>query len=170
MTSTRRSTDSIEKPDASAARAPVSARHVQMRCEACGASGLSEARRAVPGLADLPQPVIAEPTNSGLRAAKSVWMFTSAHASAIAREEANAVAASHGTLNIVSTFESLTPEQRAWLVEDEKRWQRAYGIAERNPGIDAGGVYRVLRNLEKPPAQRLRAAMIHGRLFSSKQR
>jgi hypothetical protein len=77
---------------------------------------------------------------------------------------------SHGKLAGVSTVESLTPEQRAWLVEDEKRWQRAYGIAERNPGVDAGGVYRVLRNLEKPPAQRLRAAMMHGRLFSSERR
>jgi hypothetical protein len=70
----------------------------------------------------------------------------------------------------VSTVDSLTPEQLAWLVEDEKRWQRAHRIAQRNPGVDAGGVYRVLRNLEKPPAQRLRAAMIHGRLFSSERR
>ena len=70
----------------------------------------------------------------------------------------------------MSTFESLPPEQRAWLVEDEKRWQRAYKIAERNPGVDAGGVYRVLRNLEKSPSERLRAAMIHGRLFSTQQR
>ena len=70
----------------------------------------------------------------------------------------------------MSTFESLPPEQRAWLVHDEQRWQRAYKIAEHNPGVDAGGVYRVLRNLEKSPTERLRAAMIHGRLFSTQQR
>jgi len=68
------------------------------------------------------------------------------------------------------TPDSLTPEQHEWLVEDEKRWQRAHQIAGRHPGVDAGGVYRVLRNLEKTPSQRLRAAMIHGRLFSSQRR
>jgi hypothetical protein len=70
----------------------------------------------------------------------------------------------------MSAVDSLTAEQRVWLDEDERRWQRARGIAEQNPGVDVGGVYRVLRNLEKTPAQRLRAAMIHGRLFSSQRR
>ena len=42
---------------------------------------------------------------------------------------------------------------------------RAYAIAEEHPGVDAGGVYRVLRNLEKSPSERLRAALFHGRLF-----
>jgi len=46
----------------------------------------------------------------------------------------------------------------------------AYKIAERNPGVDTSGVCRVLRNLEKSPTQRLRAAMIHGRVFSTPQR
>jgi hypothetical protein len=62
-------------------------------------------------------------------------------------------------------LDSLTAEERAWLVSDEKKWRRAHRIAEQRPGIDAGGVYRVLRNLEKTPSQRLRAALIHGRLF-----
>jgi hypothetical protein len=70
----------------------------------------------------------------------------------------------------MSQVDALTPEQRVWLAEDERRWQRAWRIADRHPGVDAGGVYRVLRNLEKTPAQRLRAALIHGRLFSSKRR
>jgi Spy/CpxP family protein refolding chaperone len=35
-----------------------------------------------------------------------------------------------------SSLESLTPEQRAWLVEDERRWQRADRIAEQHPGTD----------------------------------
>jgi hypothetical protein len=62
-------------------------------------------------------------------------------------------------------MDSLTPEERDWLVEDEKRWRRAHEIASLHPGVDVGGIYRVLRNLEKPPGQRLRAALQHGRLF-----
>jgi hypothetical protein len=59
----------------------------------------------------------------------------------------------------------MTPEERAWLVRDEARWRRAYDIAKEHPGMDAGGVYRALRNLEKTPAERLGAALQHGRLF-----
>jgi hypothetical protein len=70
----------------------------------------------------------------------------------------------------MSSFESLTPEERAWLVIDERRWRRAHEIAARNPGVDAGGIYRVIRNLEKSPGERLRAALHHGRLFSAHRR
>ena len=70
----------------------------------------------------------------------------------------------------VSPLESLTPEERAWIVEDEKRWRRAYAIAAEHRGTDAGGIYRVLRNLEKTPTERLRAGLMHGRLFSSQSR
>lgn len=63
------------------------------------------------------------------------------------------------------TSESVTDDERAWLVNDEKRWQRARTIAARHPGMDPGGVYRVLRNLEKSPSERLSAALHHGRLF-----
>jgi hypothetical protein len=62
-------------------------------------------------------------------------------------------------------LEDLTAEERAWLVEDERRWQRAQRIAERHPGVDVGGIYRVLRNLEKSPSERLRAALQHGTFF-----
>lgn len=64
----------------------------------------------------------------------------------------------------------LTPEQRAWLVTDERRWQRARAIAARHPGMDFSGVYRVLRNLEKTPTERLRAGLMHGRLFRADSR
>ena len=60
---------------------------------------------------------------------------------------------------------ALTPEQQAWLIRDERRWQRAHEIATASPGVDVGGIYRVIRNLEKPPAARLAAALRHGRLF-----
>ena len=62
-------------------------------------------------------------------------------------------------------LEELTPKQRAWLIEDESRWQRAYRISRLHPGTDPGGIYRVLRNLEKSPSERLRGALMHGRLF-----
>jgi len=65
----------------------------------------------------------------------------------------------------MSELDRLTPEQRAWVVRDEKRWRRAHEIAQANPGLDVSGVYHVLRNLEKTPTQRLRAALHHGRLF-----
>jgi hypothetical protein len=61
--------------------------------------------------------------------------------------------------------DELTEAEQAWLVADELRWQRAHRIAQENPGVDVGGVYRTLRNLEKTPTERLRAALQHGRLF-----
>ncbi|MBX3191110.1 MAG: hypothetical protein KF819_29200 [Labilithrix sp.] len=64
-----------------------------------------------------------------------------------------------------SLLEELSPEERAWIVADEQRWRRARRIASRHPGVDPGGVYRVLRNLEKTPSERLRASLDHGRLF-----
>jgi len=70
----------------------------------------------------------------------------------------------------VSLLESLTPEERAWIIADEERWRRAYAIAGEHRGIDAGGIYRVLRNLEKSPTERLRAGLEHGRLFGSPPR
>jgi hypothetical protein len=74
------------------------------------------------------------------------------------------------SFSCVASSDSLTPEQRAWLIADEKRWQRAFEIAGRHHNIDAGGVYRVLRNLEKTPAERLKAALMHGRLLGFHRR
>ncbi len=65
----------------------------------------------------------------------------------------------------VAPAEQLSPEQRAWVIENEQLWRRAHEIAARNPGVDVGGIYHVLRNLKKPPAERLRAALEHGRHF-----
>ncbi len=67
--------------------------------------------------------------------------------------------------SVVGQLDHLTAAQRAWLIEDEKLWRKAHEIAARNPGMDAGGVYRVLRNLRKSPSERLRAALEHGRAF-----
>ena len=75
-----------------------------------------------------------------------------------------------GILVSVKTGAAMSSEQHAWLLEDEKRWQRAHRIAARRVGVDVSGVYRVLRNLEKTPSQRLAAALRHGRLFGSNRR
>lgn len=65
---------------------------------------------------------------------------------------------------------SLTADEHAWLIADDERWRRAQRIVARHPGTDVTGVYRVLRNLEKTPAERLRAALFHGRLFGLHRR
>jgi hypothetical protein len=61
----------------------------------------------------------------------------------------------------------LSDDERAWLTRDGERWRRADFIASRHPGMDASGAYHVLRNLEKIPSERLRAALAHGKLFGS---
>jgi hypothetical protein len=58
----------------------------------------------------------------------------------------------------------LSSEERVWLIRDEARWRRAREIAGGDPRIDVNGVYRVLRNLEKTPSERLRDGLYHGRL------
>ncbi len=70
----------------------------------------------------------------------------------------------------MSDFESLSAQDQAWIARDEKRWQNAQRIAERNPSVDVDGIYRVLRNLEKTPTERLRAALYHGRLHRPNNR
>ena len=56
----------------------------------------------------------------------------------------------------------LTEAERTWLTKNEERWRRARELASRHPGMDPGGVYHVLRNLEKTPSERLRAALTQG--------
>lgn len=62
-----------------------------------------------------------------------------------------------------AALDHLTTEQRARVIEDEKLWRLAHELATAHPGVDAGGIYHVLRNLKKAPADRLRAALDHGR-------
>lgn len=72
--------------------------------------------------------------------------------------------------SVTADENGLSSEERAWLERDERRWRRAHEIAARHPGMDPSGVYRVLRNLEKSPSERLRAALQHGRLFRTHAR
>jgi hypothetical protein len=60
--------------------------------------------------------------------------------------------------------DELTADEHSWIARDNLRWERAHAIATRF-NVDVGGVYHVLRNLEKTPSQRLREGLRHGRLF-----
>jgi hypothetical protein len=51
-----------------------------------------------------------------------------------------------------------TPHDADWRERAKKRWEMACRIAARHPGMDPGGVYHVLCNLERTPAERLRNA------------
>lgn len=70
----------------------------------------------------------------------------------------------------MSKTAKLPLEQRAWVEREERRWRIARELAARNPGVDASGIYHCLRNLEKPPSERLRAALHHGRCFRANSR
>jgi hypothetical protein len=47
----------------------------------------------------------------------------------------------------------------AWAARADQLWQRARKIAASRPGIDVSGVYHALRNLERPPEERLRRGL-----------
>ncbi len=71
---------------------------------------------------------------------------------------------------MVVSLEALSPSERAWIIADEARWRLAHTIAEQNPGLDVGGIYHALRNLEKTPTERLRDGLMHGKLFRADRR
>ena len=56
-------------------------------------------------------------------------------------------------------LQSLTENQRAWLLHSEELWREAHGIAAANPGLDPGDVYHALRCLDLSPAERLRRGL-----------
>lgn len=63
-----------------------------------------------------------------------------------------------------SLSEDLTVDQRAWLLHSESLWRQAHAIVSRQPDLDAGDVYHALRNLELPPAERLRRGLTRVRV------
>lgn len=58
----------------------------------------------------------------------------------------------------------LTDDQREWLVGSERLWRRAHAIVEKRPDLDVGDVYHALRNLQLPPAERLRRGLTRVRV------
>jgi hypothetical protein len=44
--------------------------------------------------------------------------------------------------------DTLTDDQRAWLLRSELLWREAHAIAASHPGMDAGDVYHALRTLD----------------------
>jgi hypothetical protein len=61
-------------------------------------------------------------------------------------------------------LESLSSEERAWVVTNEERWRRAYAIVEKHPELDPGDVYHVLCTYHETPTERVRRSLAHGRL------
>ncbi|HWZ91310.1 MAG TPA: hypothetical protein VNW92_20755 [Polyangiaceae bacterium] len=59
--------------------------------------------------------------------------------------------------------EALSQTERAWLIADEKLWQRAHRIVAGTHELDVGDVYHTLRNFQRSPAERLRRGLRHGR-------
>jgi hypothetical protein len=60
--------------------------------------------------------------------------------------------------------EALPDAERAWLLHSEGLWRQAHAIVSRQPDLDAGDVYHALRNLELPPAERLRRGLTRVRV------
>lgn len=54
-----------------------------------------------------------------------------------------------------SESQSLTQDQRTWILNSEALWREAHGIAAANPDLDPGDVYHALRCLDLSPAERL---------------
>ena len=57
---------------------------------------------------------------------------------------------------------------QGWIFHAYDLWNRAWKIARSHPGLDAAGIYRALRNLERSPEERLRRALSFGRLRSDR--
>jgi hypothetical protein len=55
--------------------------------------------------------------------------------------------------------DTLTDDQRAWLLRSELLWREAHAIAASHPGMDPGDVYHALRTLDLLPAERLRRGL-----------
>ena len=62
--------------------------------------------------------------------------------------------------------DALTPAERAWAEQSERRWRRAHAIAARHPESDPSDIYHALRCLELTPTERLAAGLQRGRLRS----
>ena len=61
-------------------------------------------------------------------------------------------------------IETLTDDQRAWLLRSEALWRKADTVAIAHPGMDPSDAYHALRTLDLPPAERLRRGLTRVRL------
>jgi hypothetical protein len=71
---------------------------------------------------------------------------------------------------IDSGLEDLTPEQRAWAINDRRRWMRAHELAVAHPGMDIGDLYQALISLEKTPSERLEESLRRANLSAYARR
>jgi hypothetical protein len=70
-------------------------------------------------------------------------------------------AAADGSASILT---ELTSEQREELSRSEASWRKAHAIVKNRPDLDVSDVYHVLRNLQLPPAERLRRGLTRVRV------
>lgn len=59
-------------------------------------------------------------------------------------------------------FEDLREDEKAWALDHEKLWRRAYAIVERHPQLDVSLVYHTLVNMRRTPEERLARGIARG--------
>ena len=52
-------------------------------------------------------------------------------------------------------FDELDENEKAWVVENERLWARAFAIVARHPNLDASLVHHTLVNMRRTPEERL---------------
>ncbi len=70
---------------------------------------------------------------------------------------------------MTTTPSDLSPEEQAWLEEDERLRRRAHVLALRF-GRDAEDLYRTIRHLNRSPEERLALGLRHARLHPDRRR
>jgi hypothetical protein len=65
---------------------------------------------------------------------------------------------------LAGTLAELTTEQRGEFFRSEASWRKAHDIVKDRPDLDVSDVYHALRNLELPPAERLRRGLTRVRV------
>lgn len=59
-------------------------------------------------------------------------------------------------------LDGLGDADRAWVLENERLWQRAYAIVADRPDLDVSLVYHTLVNFRRTPAERLARGLRRG--------
>lgn len=52
-------------------------------------------------------------------------------------------------------LDDLSEADRAWVLDNERLWQRAHAIVAKHPNLDVSLVYHTLVNLRRSPEERL---------------
>lgn len=52
-------------------------------------------------------------------------------------------------------LDGLSDDEKAWVLDNERLWQRAHAIVDKHPELDVSLVYHTLVNLRRSPEERL---------------